>query len=34
MRYGVSTAKRGWLTPDLVINTMDADKLLKFFNRK
>ncbi len=34
MRYGVSMAKRGWLTPDLVINTLDIDKLLKIFSRK
>lgn len=33
MRYGVSTAKRGWLTPDLVINTLDVDKMLKTFKK-
>ena len=29
MRYGVSTAKRGWISPGLVVNTLSADKLLK-----
>lgn len=29
MRYGVGTARRGWLTKGRVINTMPLDKLLK-----
>lgn len=31
IRYGVWTARRGWLTKDDVINTMSFEKLLKFF---
>ncbi len=33
MRYGVSTAKRGWLTPDRVINTAPVDRLLEQFRK-
>ncbi len=33
MRYGVSTAKRGWVTPDLVINAMPLEKLLSQFKK-
>lgn len=33
MRYGVSTARRGWLTPERVLNTMDVDDVLKAFRR-
>ncbi len=33
MRYGVSTAKRGWVSPNEVINTLSADKLLKVFGK-
>lgn len=29
MRYGVSIARRGWLEKDDVLNTLEADKLLK-----
>ena len=29
MRYGVSTAKRAWVTPGLVLNTLSLDGLLK-----
>lgn len=29
MRYGVSTAKRGWMEPGRVVNTMPLDRLLK-----
>ncbi len=29
MRYGVSTAKRGWLEPGRVVNALPLDKLLK-----
>lgn len=31
MRYGVSMAKRGWVGPNLVVNTMDCSRLLKHF---
>ena len=31
MRYGIGTARRGWLTKEDVINTHPLDKLLKFF---
>ena len=34
MRYGVGTARRGWLTKDEVINTYPLDKLLKLFKSK
>lgn len=30
MRYGVMTARRGWLEPEDVINTWDKGKLLKY----
>ncbi len=33
MRYGVGTARRGWLEKDRVINTYPVDKLLKLFRR-
>ncbi len=33
MRYGVSMAKRGWLTKDDIINTLPCDKLLKRFSK-
>lgn len=33
MRYGVSMSKRGWLTKEMVINTLDYEKIKKFFNR-
>ncbi len=31
MRYGVSTAKRGWVDPAQVLNTFSFDRLLKVF---
>jgi len=31
MRFGIGIARRGWLTKDMIINTMPLDKLLKFF---
>jgi DNA polymerase (family 10) len=33
MRYGVSTAKRAWLTPDRILNTLGVDKLLRQFKK-
>ena len=33
MRYGVGTARRGWVTPDKVLNAMEPEKLLKQFNK-
>ena len=33
MMYGVATAKRGWLDPDIVINTFGLQKLIKLFIR-
>ena len=33
MRYGVSTAKRAWVTPDLVLNTLNIDRLLRVFKK-
>jgi DNA polymerase (family X) len=33
MRYGVGTARRGWVTPDKVINTMNLGKLEKWLER-
>jgi len=34
MRYGVSIARKGWLTPADVPNTLGADDLLAFFKRQ
>ncbi len=31
MRYGIGTAKRGWLTKNEVINTMRYEELMKYF---
>ncbi|MGB2696959.1 MAG: DNA polymerase/3'-5' exonuclease PolX, partial [Candidatus Zixiibacteriota bacterium] len=33
MMYGVATARRGWLEPEDVINTLGLQKLLKLFKR-
>jgi DNA polymerase (family 10) len=33
MRIGVSTAKKGWIESDNVINTWEIDKLRAFLNR-
>jgi len=33
MRFGIGQARRGWLEPDDVINTLPLDKLLKFLHR-
>jgi len=33
MAYGVATARRGWLEPDDVINTLELKKLLKLFKK-
>ena len=33
MRYGVGTARRGWLTRDRVLNTMDLSRLRKRLSR-
>ncbi len=33
LRYGVGTARRGWLTPDRVLNTLPTDRLLKAIKR-
>ncbi|SHG48533.1 DNA polymerase (family 10) [Thermosyntropha lipolytica DSM 11003] len=33
IRYGVINARRGWLTPDDIINTWPLDKLISFLNR-
>lgn len=30
MNFGVALARRGWATPDLVVNTWSQDKLLKY----
>ena len=34
MRYGIATARRGWLEPDDVINTYSLTKLRKFLARR
>lgn len=34
LRYGVMTARRGWLTPELCINTWPAKKLLAWLKAK
>ncbi len=33
MRYGVGMAKRGWLSKEDVINTLDAKRVLNFFEK-
>lgn len=33
MRYGVNQARRGWLEPGDVLNTLDAEKLLDWLER-
>jgi DNA polymerase (family 10) len=33
IKFGVATAKRGWIEPEDVINTFPLSKLLKFLNR-
>lgn len=33
MNFGIATAKRGWLEPNDVINTLPLNKLKKFFKR-
>jgi DNA polymerase (family X) len=34
LRFGVDQARRGWLEPDDVINTLDINVLLKTISRK
>jgi DNA polymerase (family X) len=34
LRYGVLTAQRGWLTPDLCVNTWDETRLHEWLQRK
>jgi DNA polymerase (family 10) len=34
LRYGILTARRGWVTPDRCINTWDAKKLLAWLKAK
>ena len=34
MRYGIGTAKRGWVRKEEVINTMSVEELLKFFKKR
>ena len=34
MRYGVSTARRGWATADRIINTMTLKALIAWKQRK
>ncbi|MDE1869009.1 MAG: DNA polymerase/3'-5' exonuclease PolX [Candidatus Micrarchaeota archaeon] len=33
MRYGVGTARRGWLTKDRIINTMDLPSVLRYISK-
>ncbi len=33
LRYGIGTARRGWLTKDDVINALSCDQALKFFKK-
>ena len=33
MRYGVGTARRGWLPRERILNTMPLDRLLKTLNK-
>jgi DNA polymerase (family 10) len=34
LRYGVSLARKGWLTAEQCLNTLDADDLLTFFREQ
>ncbi len=34
LRYGVSMARKGWVTPEQCLNALDADNLLAFFNEQ
>ncbi|WP_149259920.1 DNA polymerase/3'-5' exonuclease PolX [Actinomadura sp. K4S16] len=34
LRYGIGTAQRGWLTPDEVVNTWPAGRLIDFLRAK
>jgi DNA polymerase (family 10) len=34
MRYGVSVARRAWLEPDDIVNTMPAGKLIRYLRRR
>lgn len=34
MRFGIGTARRGWLTPDHILNTRTARSLLSLFHKK
>lgn len=34
MRYGVAVARRAWLEPGDIVNTMPAEKLLKFLRKR
>jgi DNA polymerase (family 10) len=34
MRYGIGTARRGWVTKKEVVNTMSIDHLLEFFKKR
>jgi DNA polymerase (family X) len=34
MRYGIGVARKGWLRPTDVLNTMQTDELLEFFKRR
>ncbi len=33
MKYGINTARRGWLTKELIVNTLSKEELLKKFVR-
>jgi DNA polymerase (family 10) len=34
MSFGVGTARRGWITPDRVLNTRSIDAVREFITRK
>ena len=34
MRFGVGTARRGWITPDQVLNTRSVEEVRSFIARK
>ena len=34
LRYGIMTARRGWLGPDQCVNAWPAEKLMKWLRRK
>ena len=34
LKYGIAVGRRGWLTPELCVNTWDAKKLREWLGRR